>query len=73
MKDTVTKTDLVFRGAGAGDAAFAADVDTAVRPRSPRDPEVYEYTLTAAGKDLDVALARLPDPTRIRPVRSRCE
>ena len=43
MKDTVTKTDLVFRGAGAGDAAFAADVDTAVRPRSPRDPEVYEY------------------------------
>jgi GNAT superfamily N-acetyltransferase len=43
MKDTVTKTDLVFRGAGPGDAAFAADVDTAVRPRSPRDPEVYEY------------------------------
>jgi GNAT superfamily N-acetyltransferase len=43
MKDTVTKTDLKFRAAGAGDAAFAADVDTAVRPQSPRDPKVYEY------------------------------
>jgi GNAT superfamily N-acetyltransferase len=43
MKDTVLKTDLVFRGAGSGDAAFAADVDTAVRPQSPRDPKVYEY------------------------------
>ncbi|HKC90845.1 MAG TPA: GNAT family N-acetyltransferase, partial [Candidatus Limnocylindria bacterium] len=29
--------------AKAGDAAFAADVDTAVRPSSPRDPESYEY------------------------------
>jgi GNAT superfamily N-acetyltransferase len=43
MKDTATKSDLVFRGAGPGDAAFAADVDTAVRPQSPRDPKVYEY------------------------------
>jgi GNAT superfamily N-acetyltransferase len=43
MKDTVLKTDLVFRDAGSGDAAFAADVDTAVRPQSPRDPKVYEY------------------------------
>jgi len=43
MKDTVIKSDLAFRAAGPGDAAFAADVDTAVRPRGPRDPEVYEY------------------------------
>lgn len=37
------KGDLVLRPAGPGDAAFAADVDTAVRPGSPRDPKVYEY------------------------------
>jgi len=43
MKDTVIKSDLAFRAAGPGDATFAADVDTAVRPRGPRDPEVYEY------------------------------
>ena len=43
MKETAIKGDLAFRAAGPGDAAFAADVDTAVRPRSPRDPKVYEY------------------------------
>jgi GNAT superfamily N-acetyltransferase len=43
MKTMATKSDLSFRAAGPGDAAFAADVDTAVRPRSPRDPKVYEY------------------------------
>ncbi|MGH2471084.1 MAG: GNAT family N-acetyltransferase [Candidatus Limnocylindria bacterium] len=43
MKDTVRKSDLVFRPAGPGDAAFAADVDTAVRPFGPRDPVSYEY------------------------------
>jgi GNAT superfamily N-acetyltransferase len=43
MKDAATKSDLAFRAAGHGDAAFAADVDTAVRPQSPRDPKVYEY------------------------------
>jgi GNAT superfamily N-acetyltransferase len=36
-------SELAFRPATAEDAAFAADVDTAVRPRSPRDPRVYEY------------------------------
>lgn len=43
MKDTAMKSDLAFRAAGPGDAAFAADVDTAVRPGSPRDPKIYEY------------------------------
>ena len=43
MKTTATKSDLSFRVAGPGDGAFAADVDTAVRPQSPRDPKVYEY------------------------------
>jgi GNAT superfamily N-acetyltransferase len=43
VKETAIKGDLAFRVAGPGDAAFAADVDTAVRPRSPRDPKVYEY------------------------------
>jgi GNAT superfamily N-acetyltransferase len=43
MKETIAKSDLVFRPAGLGDAAFAADVDTAVRPHGPRDPKVYEY------------------------------
>lgn len=43
MKSAPTKSDLVFVPAVAGDAAFAADVDTAVRPSAPRDPMVYEY------------------------------
>jgi len=43
MKDAPTKGELAFAPAKAGDAAFAADVDTAVRPSSPRDPESYEY------------------------------
>jgi GNAT superfamily N-acetyltransferase len=43
MGDTATQSDLAFRPAAPGDAAFAADVDTALRPSSPRDPLVYEY------------------------------
>jgi len=43
MDDTLTKVALAFRAARAGDAAFAADVDTAVRPSAPRDPISYEY------------------------------
>src|SRR6266550_7913508 len=43
MGDTVTTSELAFLPAGSGDPAFAADVDTAVRPSSPRDPIVYEY------------------------------
>lgn len=43
MGDTVTRTDFAFSPAITDDAAFAADVDTAVRPSSPRDPMVYQY------------------------------
>jgi GNAT superfamily N-acetyltransferase len=43
MDDTMTRSDLAFRPAIPGDAAFAADVDTAVRPLAPRDPASYEY------------------------------
>jgi GNAT superfamily N-acetyltransferase len=43
MKHAPTKSDLVFAPAKTGDAAFAADVDTAVRPSAPRDPITYEY------------------------------
>jgi GNAT superfamily N-acetyltransferase len=43
MGDTKTARDLTFRPATAADAAFAADVDTAVRPSSPRDPKIYQY------------------------------
>jgi GNAT superfamily N-acetyltransferase len=43
MDHTMTKSDLAFQPATLGDAAFAADVDTTVRPSSPRDPVVYEY------------------------------
>src|SRR6266550_1959177 len=43
MGDTVTTSELAFLPAASGDPAFAADVDTAVRPSSPRDPVVYEY------------------------------
>ena len=38
-----TKIELAFVPAKEGDAAFAADVDTAVRPSAPRDPLTYEY------------------------------
>lgn len=43
MDDTMTRSDLAFRPATVRDAAFAADVDTAVRPLAPRDPVSYEY------------------------------
>jgi acetyltransferase (GNAT) family protein len=38
-----TATALVLRPATLDDAAFAADVDTAVHPQRPRDPVVYRY------------------------------
>jgi GNAT superfamily N-acetyltransferase len=43
MDSTTTMSDLAFRPAMSGDAAFAADVDSAVRPSAPRDPVTYEY------------------------------
>jgi GNAT superfamily N-acetyltransferase len=36
-------TGLAFRPATLDDAAFAADVDTAVHPQRPRDPLIYRY------------------------------
>ena len=43
MEKALTKSSLVFRAATPTDGAFAADVDTAVRPHGPRDPKVYAY------------------------------
>jgi GNAT superfamily N-acetyltransferase len=74
MDDTLTKSDLAFLPAGRGDAAFAADVDTAVRPFGPRDPVIYEYwwaqpdenwefarfVVTRGGKNIGYAIAEHP-------------
>jgi GNAT superfamily N-acetyltransferase len=74
MADTLTKSDLVFTPAGPGDAAFAADVDSAVRPHGPRDPVTYEYwwaqpdenwefarfVVTRAGQRIGYAIAEHP-------------
>jgi hypothetical protein len=38
-----TATALMLRPATLDDAAFAADVDTAVHPQRPRDPVTYRY------------------------------
>jgi GNAT superfamily N-acetyltransferase len=54
MGDTATQNDLAFRPATPGDAAFAADVDTALRPSSPRDPVVYEYWWSQPQENWDV-------------------
>lgn len=43
MARPVASTILALRPATADDAAFAADVMTAVRPSSPTDPVVLEY------------------------------
>jgi GNAT superfamily N-acetyltransferase len=55
MKETLAKSDLVFAPAKAGDAAFAADVDTAVRPIAPRDPQTYEYWWSQPDENWDRA------------------
>lgn len=74
MADMLTKSDLKFTPAGPGDAAFAADVDTAVRPFGPRDPVIYEYwwaqpdenwefarfVVTQGGKRIGYAIAEHP-------------
>lgn len=43
MSDATSQTELSFRPATPSDGAFAADVETALRPDSPRDPVVYRY------------------------------
>jgi GNAT superfamily N-acetyltransferase len=55
MKEALTKSDLVFRPARPGDAAFAADVDTAVRPSGPRDPIAYEYWWAQPNENWELA------------------
>ena len=55
MGGTVTNAALAFRPARAGDAAFAADVDTAVRPSAPRDPVSYEYWWSQPDENWDYA------------------
>ena len=55
MTDAPTKNDLAFAPAKAGDAAFAADVDTAVRPSAPRDPITYEYWWSQLNENWTVA------------------
>ena len=55
MTDALTKNDLAFARAKAGDAAFAADVDTAVRPSAPRDPVTYEYWWSQPNENWTVA------------------
>ena len=47
--------DLVFRPAAPEDAAFAADVMTAVRPASPVDPVVLRYWWTQPDESLEFA------------------
>jgi GNAT superfamily N-acetyltransferase len=74
MAETLMKSDLTLLPVGPGDAAFAADVDTAVRPLGPRDPVVYEYwwsqpdenwqfarfVVTRGGKRIGYAIAEHP-------------
>ena len=54
MGGTATQSDLAFRPAMPGDAAFAADVDTSLRPSSPRDPVIYEYWWAQPQENWDV-------------------
>ena len=51
----VMRGDLVFRPAAPEDAAFAADVMTAVRPASPVDPVVLRYWWTQPDESLEFA------------------
>ena len=55
MSETITATELSFRPATPRDGAFAADVDTAIRPDSPRDPVVYEYWWSQPDEHLEIA------------------
>ena len=55
MKETTRKTELSFRPATPNDGAFAADVETALRPDSPRDPVVYRYWWSQPDEHLEIA------------------
>ena len=54
MGDTITETELSFRPATTGDGAFAADVETAIRPDSPRDPISYSYWWSQPDEHLEI-------------------
>lgn len=49
------KADLVYRPATVEDAAFAADVDTAVHPQRPRDPLIYRYWWAQPDEHMELA------------------
>src|SRR3989475_2594639 len=55
MGDPPTKTELSFRPATPSDGAFAADIETALRPDSPRDPVVYRYWWSQPDEHLEIA------------------
>ena len=55
MGDPPTKTELSFRPAAPSDGAFAADIETALRPDSPRDPVVYRYWWSQPDEQLEIA------------------
>jgi GNAT superfamily N-acetyltransferase len=54
MGDTTLQTELSFRPAMPSDGAFAADVETALRPDSPRDPVVYRYWWSQPDEHLEI-------------------
>ena len=54
MGDTITETELSFRPATPGDGAFAADIETAIRPDSPRDPISYSYWWSQPDEHLEI-------------------
>ena len=55
MNDTTTEIELSYRPARPTDGAFAADVETALRPDSPRDPVVYKYWWSQPDEHLEIA------------------
>jgi GNAT superfamily N-acetyltransferase len=55
MGDTTTEIELSYRPATPTDGAFAADVETALRPDSPRDPVVYKYWWSQPDERLEIA------------------
>jgi GNAT superfamily N-acetyltransferase len=55
MSDTKMQTDLSFRRATPSDGAFAADVETALWPDSPRDPVVYKYWWSQPDEHIEIA------------------
>lgn len=55
MGDTTRETELSYRAATPADGVFAADVETALRPGSPRDPVVYKYWWSQPDENIEIA------------------